>query len=155
MPRWPSHCTTRLAFPLVALLLAPRFSAPIVALLILLSLVRSTPEQLAQLLMVLLIGCLCIRERTALHPVLSWRPLAYVGKISYGIYLMHMLCANVARRAIGERFGVALFCLTVVTVILVASISYRWLEKPLLRLGHRWSGRPSVVRSAATAAATA
>jgi len=128
----------RRGFERLAPALSHPASAPTLAGLILASLIVTTPEQLTQALMVLFVGALCLREKTLLHRPLMWAPLAYVGKVSYGIYLMHMLCANVVRRVIHEQVGIPLFALTVPVAVAVAGLSYRLVERPLLKLGHRW-----------------
>lgn len=129
------------AFGLLSPVLSAIWFAPLVFAAVLASLIWSTPPQLTQVLMVAAVISVCIRETTLLHPVLSWRPLAYVGTISYGIYLMHMLCANVLRIALPERFGILLFVLTSVLVIVVATVSFRIVEMPLQRWGRRFSDR--------------
>ncbi len=71
------------------------------------------------------------------------RPLVYLGKISYGLYLYHILFAVGIRAAFPEAGGVVAkiakaalsFGLTVVT----AAASYAWLEKPFLRLKDRFT----------------
>jgi peptidoglycan/LPS O-acetylase OafA/YrhL len=75
-----------------------------------------------------------------LHPLLEFKPVAYVGTISYGIYLMHMLAANAVRRAMGHQVGVDVFIATVVLAVVMASISFRWFESPILRLKSRLAG---------------
>lgn len=69
--------------------------------------------------------------------------LTYLGKISYGLYVYHFLVVSFVGLFFGRRVGfhgplilvkgVLAFLLT----ILVASLSYRWLEKPFLRLKSR------------------
>ena len=121
--------------------LGQRWSAPALGAAILASLAVPTPEQLTQVLMALLAAAICMREDTWLHPVLRWRPLAWVGIVSYGIYLMHMLVANAVRLVIGEQFGLALFAVTTVLAIAVASVSYRVFELPLTEFARRLSQR--------------
>jgi peptidoglycan/LPS O-acetylase OafA/YrhL len=53
----------------------------------------------------LVVAGLCIGPRSGL----DWRPLAYVGSISYGICLMHMLASNAARSVVGSQKGPVLF----------------------------------------------
>jgi peptidoglycan/LPS O-acetylase OafA/YrhL len=91
--------------------------------------------------MVLVVVATCIVEWTPLHPVLCWRPLAFVGVISYGVYLLHNLCANLARTAIGEHEGIPLFVLTLVVVVPVAYLSFRFFETPVLKLKRRYETR--------------
>lgn len=120
-----------------------RWSAPALAALVLASLTTDTPEQLTQALMALLAISMCLREDTWLHPVLTWRPLAWTGVVSYGIYLMHMLVANAVRLVLGEQFGIALFVLTTLITLAVASVSYRVLESRLIALARGLARRPA------------
>lgn len=62
-------------------------------------------------------------------------PIRYLGDISYGIYLWHMLVLfAVARHAPGIQ-GFELLTYVAVTTLLLAAMSWHWLEKPfLLRL---------------------
>lgn len=71
----------------------------------------------------------------------------YLGKISYGLYVLHLfgwLCAfrvlGISRthmQTMGEAVKVA--ALGLVLTILFASISYRYLERPFLRLKERFT----------------
>lgn len=73
--------------------------------------------------------------------LLEFAPLAWIGKVSYGVYLLHLICADVATRALG-RAGLgeplALFAVTLVLTLLAAGASYRFFERPLLRLKDRF-----------------
>lgn len=132
--------------------LSASWFAPAMLVGMLASLVWETPAQVTEVMLVLLVVALSVTEKTILHPALRWRPLVHIGIVSYGVYLMHMLCANVVRLVLDEEFGVALFACTTVLVIVVASVSYRIVESPLQRLGRRLTrGRPGTgVSHAAT-----
>ena len=84
-----------------------------------------------------------VRQVRLVHPVLRFRPVQYVGKISYGIYLWHYVVF-----AMVEQFhplGAGWHSLILKTVIAfgAASASFHLLEKPCLRLKDRFA-RPSV-----------
>jgi peptidoglycan/LPS O-acetylase OafA/YrhL len=122
-------------------LLSARWFPPAVLAAIILSLIWTTPNWLTQVMMVVAVASVCVTEKTVLHPVLTWRPLSYVGTISYGMYLLHMLCANVIRQVIPGRYSLLLFILTTALVIAVASMSKKFFEDPLQQVGRRLSSR--------------
>lgn len=82
-------------------------------------------------------------------------PLAYLGKISFGLYVFHMLAIDLTWRVLGSeahlergassatwKLGARFLEIQVVAMlmtILLASISYRMLERPFLRLKHRFT----------------
>lgn len=86
------------------------------------------------------------REDHVLAPVLRWRVLAYIGSISYGMYLLHMLVKNVVGRLLGAlQLGgssVLVFGLTLVGAVLVAGLSFRYFESYFLRRKQRFSTSP-------------
>ncbi len=65
--------------------------------------------------------------------LLSWRPLAGVGLISYGLYLYHWPIFLVLSPARTHLAQIPLFGLRVAVTGLAAGISYRWLEQPIRR----------------------
>lgn len=68
-------------------------------------------------------------SRSLLAP-LAWAPLVWVGRISYGVYLWHYPLTGMQ----GFRNGpLSLIGVTVAT-LLVAWLSYRYVERPALRL---------------------
>ena len=76
------------------------------------------------------------------HYLLAWRPLRYVGEISYGVYVYHLfipaLCVWTLARAhlsYPSSHAVA-FVLTSSVTLLIASASWRWFERPIRDLGH-------------------
>jgi peptidoglycan/LPS O-acetylase OafA/YrhL len=64
---------------------------------------------------------------------------AFAGGISYGIFLYHVTVLSWVERAIGHRaFGgdfAELMVGTLLVTVVVATASYRWLERPIMRLG--------------------
>jgi peptidoglycan/LPS O-acetylase OafA/YrhL len=82
-------------------------------------------------------------------------PLAYLGKISYGLYVFHALAIDCAWRALGStgsrtfnsigsalgaatRFSLILTAALVMTIVL-AMASYRFLEQPFLKMKERFT----------------
>lgn len=88
-----------------------------------------------------LIASCVIREDNDLAQFLRLRGLAWVGTVSYGMYLMHMLAVNVVRRIatmaghsspwIDFAFGAGL-------ALAIASLSFVTYERFFLRLKDRW-----------------
>jgi peptidoglycan/LPS O-acetylase OafA/YrhL len=87
-------------------------------------------------LCVCLVGCCVIRERHPLAEILSLRPVAYVGSISYGMYLLHMLSKSLVVKLLGLMHlpieGVHVFVLTLLAVIGAATLSFRYFESIFL-----------------------
>jgi peptidoglycan/LPS O-acetylase OafA/YrhL len=84
-------------------------------------------------------------RRDAVRRVLAWRPLLYVGLVSYGVYLWHYAIVLKTAHAINhwlvETVGLGLalrfvvyFVAGAVLSTAVASLSYFLLERPVLRL---------------------
>jgi peptidoglycan/LPS O-acetylase OafA/YrhL len=62
------------------------------------------------------------------------RPIKHIGTVSYGIYLMHILCINVVRQVVHLHEGLIVFMLALPLSIGVATLSFRFYETPFLRL---------------------
>lgn len=75
--------------------------------------------------------------------VLANRPMRYLGDISYGLFLYHLLVLDTVMRVLGfpvfSGQVVQVFPLTVAGAGALAAVSFRVLERPLIRLGHRKS----------------
>ncbi len=80
------------------------------------------------------------------------RAMAYLGKISYGLYIWHMLGLELAKKMVtlplpwlGEWVNSSIFItmLALALTISFAATSYRFLETPFLRLKSRFALIPS------------
>lgn len=75
------------------------------------------------------------------HPhllaVLEFKPIKYLGTISYGLYIYHWVIISVVA-FIPALSSVPKFALVALTVV-VAAVSYAFFEKPLLKLKSRYS----------------
>ncbi len=97
---------------------------------------------------VLVVAPVALEQRGIVARVLAWRPLVWLGSISYGVYLWHwpiFLALN------GERTGwsgVALFAARCAATVVLAGASWWLIEQPI----RRW--RPSRVPLLPLAAAT-
>lgn len=130
-------------------------TAPAAIVLLLACLEFNAPLLLTRFIIAVLVVSLCVREDTPLHRVLTWRPLALVGSISYGIYLMHMLAANGARKVLGHAEGIDVFLLSMAIVTAMAYLSFRYFESPLLRLKDRFRTAASPLAPIGSSAGTA
>ncbi|WP_241654487.1 acyltransferase family protein [Granulicella sibirica] len=113
--------------------------------------IPSTPMQVLLGYLCLDAGCLLIFFSVlgAEVPLIA-RPLIYLGKISYGLYIFHMLVRSVVGEAIGRvthSVGhhqlLPFYLLTAAGSIVIAAASYRFYEKPFLRLKDRFTFVPS------------
>ena len=93
---------------------------------------------------------------TWLTAPLRWRPLCWVGGISYGVYLLHPLIAQwifleVAGTLPNESLGMdgfLLTCLCMAVILAVTYLSARFFERPLTAFGHRFTYRKREVKAA-------
>jgi hypothetical protein len=65
--------------------------------------------------------------------VLSRRPLAYLGRISYGMYLWYLPVLTVMTARTAHLSGVALLVARSVVIVLVAALSFHLVETPVRR----------------------
>jgi peptidoglycan/LPS O-acetylase OafA/YrhL len=93
------------------------------------------------------------RLRVLDHPVVRWN-----GRLSYSFYLWHLMILTVLTHALYSRaspafmqghevpIAVGLFTASVAVALGIAQLSYRFVEKPGIALGHRietwWLRRP-------------
>ena len=75
------------------------------------------------------------------------RPLpVFLGSVSYGIYLVHLLCIHVAEKVFPPAsgnlgIGVLAFALAIVITVFAAWLLHKAVEAPCLALAKRWSQR--------------
>ncbi len=105
-----------------------------------------------QITMMLLLGSLVVREHHWARPLMTFPLLAYLGAISYGMYVYHMWVIHPVRNGFA-RLGwptpsLGYFLAAVACTAVVAGLSFRFIEEPLLRLKARFaSGGPVERRS--------
>jgi peptidoglycan/LPS O-acetylase OafA/YrhL len=117
--------------------LGSRWSAPLALGGLVLAMALLAPKWIIWTLMTLVVGAAVVHERNGL-PFLRWRPIAYVGTISYGMYLLHMLCHNAVKRAL-PSYEVLWLPATLALTIVVAGISFRYYESRFLALKKRFA----------------
>ncbi|NUR23428.1 acyltransferase [Frateuria sp.] len=142
----------RPTFDVLAPMLGRRVVPPLATALLLAQLQLGAPALAISFTMAVLVASICLCQDSWLHPVLDARPVAFVGTISYGMYLMHMLAANAVRKVAGHQMGLDVFAGTVLLVVLMAYASHRWFESPILRLKARFTGRGRIAAARPAAA---
>ena len=89
-----------------------------------------------------LIGLAVIGSGSAWFAPLRWRPLTYLGKISYGLYLYHyvilMISAGQLRLWAPWAMPASRQLVTVLLCFLAASLSWVLIEQPILGLKTRF-----------------
>jgi peptidoglycan/LPS O-acetylase OafA/YrhL len=93
----------------------------------------------------------------AIRRLLAWRPLLYVGLVSYGVYLWHYAVVQQASRSgwildrlgsgAGARFAV-LLAVGISGAIAIATVSYYAVERPFLKLKRRVRAEPGAAEPA-------
>ncbi|MBS1851108.1 MAG: acyltransferase [Acidobacteria bacterium] len=81
---------------------------------------------------------------SATAPWYAWTPLVYLGRISYGLYVFHLLGLQLAfllghHFPAGPRLVKGDGILGLLLTLLMAALSYRFLEKPFLRIKERYA----------------
>jgi peptidoglycan/LPS O-acetylase OafA/YrhL len=93
-------------------------------------------------LMAALLAACVVREDHPLARPLGWSAMRSIGVRSYGMYLMHMLAYNAVHRVVARAHvetPALVFILTVAASWGIASLTYRYLEQPFLRLKSRFA----------------
>jgi len=98
-----------------------------------------------------LISLFVIMAGLVRKPILENKVMNYLGKISYGIYVIHPLLLYVGTRTIGMRLSQCealqnqggCFAIIFITIsgltILIAGLSYKYFEMPFLRMKDKFS----------------
>jgi peptidoglycan/LPS O-acetylase OafA/YrhL len=67
----------------------------------------------------------------------------YLGKISYGIYMYHVICIVIAYKLLkgfmGDVNSWMLYALSIGLTILISGLSYEWLEFPFIRMKSKFT----------------
>jgi peptidoglycan/LPS O-acetylase OafA/YrhL len=104
--------------------------------------ISGAPRLLLQVLFGALVAACVLREDNGLRPALTLRPVARIGVVSYGIYLLHQLAIHAAE-PIGARLGglpsAGRFALALALSWLLAETSFRTFERWFLRRKDAWA----------------
>jgi peptidoglycan/LPS O-acetylase OafA/YrhL len=87
------------------------------------------------------IASIVLAPASKLTGFLAWRPMAFIGAVSYGMYLYHMWCIHIIRVVI-EKTGLPPlwieFPLALALTAMVSGASYHFYEKLFLDLRKRF-----------------
>lgn len=82
-----------------------------------------------------LIGfCAIASNKMFLNRILLMNAMQYLGKISYGIYVWHILAIDLVKDYLGTKIVFFDFFLVVLITIVISMLSYGFIEKPFLNL---------------------
>jgi peptidoglycan/LPS O-acetylase OafA/YrhL len=117
------------------------------------------PYLMASIATTYLVGACVIREDNTLAGILSLRPVAFLGVLSYGMYLLNSLSKS-AVYAVLDRVGLGqpliAFPLALAVAAAAAYLARRYIELPFLELKKRFSpSRRASMNSATSQRATA
>jgi len=97
------------------------------------------PRSIEAMLFGVLVVSLTLRPELSITRLLEARPLTWLGRRSYGIYIWQELFFIPSTEPLGRK--VLLFIGHLLIVLVIAQLSYRWLEAPMIRLGRRLAAR--------------
>lgn len=134
------------ALPLIALLL--------VQLLVFPDVILGWPQFSIHVVMTLILATLVMREDHVAMPLLRFRPVARVGEVSYGVYLLHLIGLHIATESLPvfglPQEGIGHFVIYLLASYLLAELSFRTYERYFLSLRHKPLGRLRKQRSGET-----
>jgi len=130
-------------FRWLSVILGGKWAAPAALAALAICLIPEHPSKLAaSLATAALVGACVIREDNGLAPILKLRPIAWIGVLSYGMYLLNSLSVYTVRMALGKLgliHPLIVFPCGVSVTVAAAFLSYRYFETPFLELKKRFA----------------
>jgi peptidoglycan/LPS O-acetylase OafA/YrhL len=103
---------------------------------------RLSPFSIVGSYVLIALGCvLALQGFLQLPPTLMPRPLVYLGRISYGLYVFHTFILLICSQVLAVHFHIrgGLWAVPALPlIVLMAALSYQFLEKPFLKLKNRF-----------------
>lgn len=87
-------------------------------------------------LMLFLVSVIFSRDKL-MDAILNCKPVVYIGRISYGMYIFHMAIFNAVKMLIMPGNGFAVISVTFALTIVIVLASFYLYEKPIMSLKHR------------------
>lgn len=83
--------------------------------------------------MLMVYSCL---EKNIISRMLSFRPISYLGKISYGLYVFHILTIDITQKYFENKSVglLSIFAISLLLTIIVSALSYELFEKYFLKI---------------------
>lgn len=87
---------------------------------------------------------LCCVSFDRVKSALAWQPVAWLGKVSYSLYLIHMPVLLATLHLLHDVLPLyACLLIAFPAMLLAAAVTYRWVEMPAIALGRRLSRKKS------------
>jgi peptidoglycan/LPS O-acetylase OafA/YrhL len=80
----------------------------------------------------------CLVRRKFMPGLFEARPLAYLGRISYGLYVIHYPVQEIVDKALPHARVSLRIAVQVAITVALASVSFHFWEAPFLCLKDRW-----------------
>jgi peptidoglycan/LPS O-acetylase OafA/YrhL len=87
----------------------------------------------------IVIAAVALSRRSPLAKFLALAPLVWIGRRSYGIYLIHLFVFQFLSRNVIDLGPLGSLVFSFAAVFALAALSYRYIESPALRLKDRFS----------------
>lgn len=130
-------------FKILGRLFGSKAAAPVMLVAMFLCLAPAHPPMfVAYLATTGLVAACVVREENGLASLLRLRPVAFIGMLSYGMYLMNSVSIHAVHfvlARLGSEFPPLIFILALGLAVCGAYLSYRYYESPFLRLKNRFS----------------
>ena len=113
------------------------YTAPFALVLLIASLAAQLPSTVSYVLMAVLVVSCAVNEENGLGTTLRQRWIAHIGRVSYAMYLFHVLVLALLARMIvivGPGWSILKFPLALLLTWGLATLSYRWFESYFLNL---------------------
>lgn len=103
--------------------------------------ISGIPRLIFHLCFTALVAISVVKEQSLYGSFLQWKPLARIGVVSYGMYLLHLIALHLVNKI--SKFSHidflnAKFIGTLFLTWAMAEISYRYYETPFLNLKKKW-----------------